>query len=140
MVLKPKAGKAAPAAPVTPADQLATPPADSTPNEASASLGPGTPPGAALELPAGLPAAPADSSTQSVEGAAHEVPLWMEKSAVHGLHIRSVPESFRRCGRRFTREGVSIALDDLEDEQIDQLARDPNLVVEHHWLTDPAQG
>ena len=97
-------------------------------------------PSVALELPAGLPAAPADSSGQSVEGVTHEGEWAMEKDAVHGLHIRSVQESFRRCGRRFTREGMSIALDDLEDEQVDQLLREPNLVVEHRWLTEPAQG
>ncbi len=50
---------------------------------------------------------------------------------VEALFIRSVPESFRRCGHRFTREGHGIALSLLSDDQVDALLNDPNLVVEH---------
>ena len=56
--------------------------------------------------------------------------------AVEGLWIRSVPESFRRCGFRFTREGFGIALSALTDAQIDQLLAEPNLVVEHGEFSD----
>ena len=42
-----------------------------------------------------------------------------------------VPDSFRRCGHRFTREGHGIALSLLSDAQVDALLNDPNLVVEH---------
>ncbi|PKM31999.1 MAG: hypothetical protein CVV07_01075 [Gammaproteobacteria bacterium HGW-Gammaproteobacteria-11] len=53
----------------------------------------------------------------------------MEGNVVDGLWIRSVPESFRRCGFRFTREGYGIALSALTDAQVEQLMADPNLVV-----------
>lgn len=53
---------------------------------------------------------------------------------IEALFIRSVPESFRRAGYRFTREGHGIALDLLSDEQIEALVNDPNLVVEHCWF------
>ncbi|MCY1266027.1 hypothetical protein D9M68_325520 [compost metagenome] len=53
---------------------------------------------------------------------------------IEALFIRSVPDSFRRCGHRFTREGHGIALDLLSDEQIEALVTDPNLVVEHCWF------
>lgn len=50
---------------------------------------------------------------------------------VEALFVRSVPDSFRRCGHRFTREGHGIALSLLSDAQVDALLNDPNLVVEH---------
>lgn len=52
------------------------------------------------------------------------------KEKVPALFIKSVPESFCRCGRRFTREGYGIALDVLTDEEIQRLKDEPNLVVE----------
>ncbi|WP_275629811.1 hypothetical protein [Pseudomonas sp. 273] len=54
-----------------------------------------------------------------------------EDEEVEALFIRSVPESFRRCGHRFTREGHGIALSLLSDRQVEALLNDPNLVVEH---------
>ncbi|WP_024762343.1 hypothetical protein [Pseudomonas nitroreducens] len=53
---------------------------------------------------------------------------------IEALFIRSVPESFRRSGHRFTREGHGIALDLLSDDQVEALVNDPNLVVEHCWF------
>ncbi|NMZ73398.1 hypothetical protein HBO32_09835 [Pseudomonas nitroreducens] len=55
---------------------------------------------------------------------------------IQGLFVRSVPESFRRCGYRFTREGFGIALSALTDDEIDALCSDPNLVVEHCTFSD----
>lgn len=50
---------------------------------------------------------------------------------VEGLWITAVPEQgFRRCGFRFTREGLGIALSALTEQQIEQLEREPNLKVE----------
>lgn len=54
----------------------------------------------------------------------------MDDGDVDGVWIRSVPESFRRCGYRFTREGLGIALSALTDEQVQALQDEPNLVVE----------
>lgn len=52
------------------------------------------------------------------------------KEKVPALWIRSVPESFMRCGRRFTRDGYGVALDVLTEEEIQRLKDEPNLVVE----------
>lgn len=50
---------------------------------------------------------------------------------IEGLWVVAIPESgFRRCGFRFTREGIGIALDALTSEQIEQLENEPNLKVE----------
>jgi hypothetical protein len=49
--------------------------------------------------------------------------------------VRSVrPEGFRRCGFRFTAEGVGIARDALTDDQVRSLSEEPNLVVEPTWI------
>ncbi len=53
-----------------------------------------------------------------------------DKKEVPSLFIKSVPESFCRCGRRFTREGYGIALDVLTADEIERLKAEPNLVVE----------
>lgn len=45
------------------------------------------------------------------------------------LKIKSKPESFRRAGIVFTREGVIVDTAQLTDEQIDALENEPNLVV-----------
>lgn len=73
-------------------------------------------------------AAPAAQEMPSAEAA-------KDGAAVEVLWIRSVPESFRRCGFRFTREGFGIALDALTDELIETLESDPNLVVERTSVT-----
>lgn len=52
------------------------------------------------------------------------------ESGIEGIWVRSVKASFRRCGMRFTREGMGIALDALEDGQLEILEREPNLIVE----------
>lgn len=50
---------------------------------------------------------------------------------VEGLWVTAIPEQgFRRCGFRFTREGVGIALSALTETQIEQLEHEPNLKVE----------
>ena len=74
------------------------------------------------------PAAPAAQEMPSTEAA-------KDGAAVDVLWIRSVPESFRRCGFRFNREGFGIALDTLTDEQIETLVNEPNLVVSVNRVT-----
>lgn len=59
--------------------------------------------------------------------------------AIPALWIRSVPPTFRRCGFAFSREGAGIALDALDESQVEQLLAEPNLVVEHTWFTDKVQ-
>lgn len=50
---------------------------------------------------------------------------------IEGLWIVAIPEQgFRRCGFRFTREGLAIALSALTEQQIEQLENEPNLKVE----------
>lgn len=78
------------------------------------------------------------ASAATAAPAAQEMPgaeAAKDGAAVEALWIRSVPESFRRCGFRFTREGFGIALDALTDEQIETLESDPNLVVERTSVT-----
>ena len=63
------------------------------------------------------PAAGADTRDMGdgeVEG------LWVTANAEHGM---------RRCGFRFTREGLGIALSALTGEQIEQLEAEPGLTV-----------
>lgn len=47
-----------------------------------------------------------------------------------GVFVRSVPESFRRCGYSFNRDGVGIALDLLTEDDLGILESEPNLIVE----------
>ena len=47
--------------------------------------------------------------------------LWVTATSEHGM---------RRCGFRFTREGLGIALSALTEEQIEQLEAEPGLTVE----------
>ena len=50
---------------------------------------------------------------------------------IEGLWIVAIPEQgFRRCGFRFTREGLAIALSALTEQQIEQLENEPTLKVE----------
>lgn len=46
------------------------------------------------------------------------------------LFVRSIPASFRRCGFSFDRDGMGIALDLLNEEQLEILENDPDLVAE----------
>ncbi|SIQ30854.1 hypothetical protein [Marinobacterium stanieri] len=59
-----------------------------------------------------------------------------DRDEIEGIWVRSVKPSFRRCGVRFTREGFGIALDVLEDGQLEILEKDPNLVVERMTFSD----
>lgn len=69
-------------------------------------------------------------SVKPIENKLQNVADVANKEKVPALWIRSVPESFMRCGRRFTREGYGIALDVLTEEEIQRLKDEPNLVVE----------
>lgn len=85
---------------------------------------------------------PAESAQASAAGG-HSVDgpeVTALDDAIPALWIRSVPSTFRRCGFAFTREGIGIAMDALDEDQIERLVNEPNLVVEHTWFTDRAQG
>lgn len=112
--IEPTSAAAAPAGPVDPGETAPAPPVPEQPSEKTAP---------AVTAPQGA------QETPSLEAA-------KDGGAVEGLWIRSVPESFRRCGFRFTREGFGIALSALTDAQIDQLIADPNLVVEQGEFSD----
>lgn len=59
-----------------------------------------------------------------------------KKKSISGLFIRSKGKSFRRCGFGFTKQGHEIALDALEEDQIERLKNEPNLIVQELEL-DP---
>lgn len=60
-----------------------------------------------------------------------------KKEPIPALWIRAVPEQgFWRCGMRFTREGIGIALSALTESQIEQLQNEPNLIVEFSEFSD----
>lgn len=64
-----------------------------------------------------------------------------EKKAISALWIRAVPkQGFRRCGFFFPHEGVGIALSALTEDQIEQLRREPNLVMELSEFSDSLEG
>lgn len=52
------------------------------------------------------------------------------QTEVPALFIKSRGESFRRCGFRFGKEPIGIALECLSEEHIETLKAEPNLVVE----------
>lgn len=109
----------------------------------------------ALELAAGLPAAPGMTIQESDEGAAngqlspsalelrvaeaaalraaqdHNPSSDATDSDVQALWIRSIsPRGFRRLGQRFTPEGHALALSALTEEEIEILRDEPNLRIE----------
>lgn len=49
--------------------------------------------------------------------------------AVPALRIRSVPESFCRAGRRWTREVQVVPLSEFTPDQVEALMAEPNLAV-----------
>lgn len=112
------ADQAAPAAPAT-AEQQDNLPAGSIQDDVQ----PATETATAIEQPA-LGDAPVGDSEDIGDG------------EVEGLWIASIHEhGFRRCGFRFTREGVGIALAALTEEQIEQLESEPNLLVERGFFS-----
>lgn len=52
------------------------------------------------------------------------------KKEIPALLITARAESFRRAGFRFGKEPLGIALECLTEEQIEQLKKEPNLIVE----------
>ena len=48
-----------------------------------------------------------------------------------GIFVRSMPETFRRAGFTFTREGVSLALSALTQEQLKAIEEEPLLNVQY---------
>lgn len=53
-----------------------------------------------------------------------------DQDGIPALWIKARSQSIRRCGYRFTAEGMGIALSALTDEEQDILMADPNLIVE----------
>ncbi len=50
---------------------------------------------------------------------------------VEGIRVRSLPDTFRRAGIAFTREGIELALDDLSQEQLSAIEDEPLLSVQY---------
>lgn len=53
-----------------------------------------------------------------------------EGEQIEIVYVKSVPVTLRRCGFRFTQEGMGIALSCLTPEQLEILEADPDLVVQ----------
>lgn len=53
-----------------------------------------------------------------------------DQDGIPALWIKARSQSIRRCGYRFTAEGMGIALSALTDEEQEILMADPNLIVE----------
>lgn len=76
-------------------------------------------------------APPSGSNIADLAGGAGQGPGQPDAgSDIEGYWIRSVPESLRRAGRRFTQEGAGFARDLFTAEELEQLESEPNLVVE----------
>jgi hypothetical protein len=52
------------------------------------------------------------------------------KEQIAALRVTCRKESFIRCGRKWTKEPVTVALDSFTPAQIEQLKAEPMLVVE----------
>lgn len=61
--------------------------------------------------------------------------------SIKAIFVRSFPETFRRAGFVFTREGHGISLDLLTKEQLAAIEAEPMLHVEHCEIeADPQSG
>lgn len=54
-----------------------------------------------------------------------------EPNMQDGIFVRSMPETFRRAGFTFTREGVGLALTALTQEQLKAIEEEPLLNVQY---------
>lgn len=52
-----------------------------------------------------------------------------EAGLLEGIFVRSLPETFRRAGLTFTREGHGLLLENLTQEQLDAIEAEPLLSV-----------
>lgn len=74
--------------------------------------------------------APTKTAVKPAAKSAAKKPAGAE-STVKAIFVRSFPETFRRAGFVFTREGHGIALDLLSKEQLAAIEAEPMLHVEH---------
>jgi hypothetical protein len=63
-----------------------------------------------------------------------------ESKPIPGLRIRSVPASFWRAGRKWTKEPQEIPVSAFSKAQITALRAEPNLVVEDIELAAGTEG
>lgn len=54
-----------------------------------------------------------------------------ELGLLDGIFVRSLPDTFRRAGFTFTREGSGLLLADLSPQQLDAIEAEPLLSVTH---------
>ena len=45
------------------------------------------------------------------------------------LHVRAARDGFRRCGRAWPAAGVTVAVDEFGEDEIERLLNDPDLLV-----------
>ncbi|WP_238913805.1 HI1506-related protein [Achromobacter insolitus] len=113
------------------AKKAAKPAAQRKPEPAKASDQAGLTSSAAQPLAGVIVQVVKDEATRTVFGEALKRP----DGAVAGeqievVFVKSVPTTLRRCGFRFTQEGMGIALSCLTHEQLEILESDPDLVVQ----------
>lgn len=64
-----------------------------------------------------------------VKAEAKKIMAHGENDPVTHLMIRSTSDGFRRAGRAWSKEAVTVSVDEFTEEQIEQLLGEPMLVV-----------
>lgn len=107
-------------------------PTPETPTKAAAPIS-AAKPAAQPEAVQSAPAAPASLVTPAVQAPA-------TAGTVPALSIRSIPDSFCRAGRRWSRDERLVALSEFTPAQVEALRAESNLVVEDSTLPAPSEG
>lgn len=63
-----------------------------------------------------------------------------EPKKVRGIRVRSIPESFCRAGRRWTREPQEVPVAAFSQKDLRALREEPLLFVEDIEITPPVEG
>ena len=53
-----------------------------------------------------------------------------DPNMLEGIYVRSLPDTFRRAGHTFTREGHGLLVKDLTEEQLKAIREEPMLSVQ----------
>jgi hypothetical protein len=115
----------------TPAAKKAAKPAAQKPEPAKASDQAGLTSSAAQSLAGMIAQTAKDDATRTVIGEALKRPPGaVAGEQIEVVFVKSVPTTLRRCGFRFTQEGMGIALSCLTHNQLEILESDPDLVVQ----------
>jgi hypothetical protein len=72
----------------------------------------------------------ADEKAAAEKAAAEQAEKDAAKKAVAGLKVICRKDSFFRCGKKWTKEPITVAQDSFSPAQIEQLTDEPMLIVE----------